>query len=83
LAEGLDFVSSKGGIMAGGAGLEYGDSEDVVPESVMPFEDVDVEADVQRFGAAPEGSSLTPEERADVRRQVTVAVAPGSPADLN
>ena len=80
--------------MAGGAGLEYGDSDDVGPESLIPFEDVDVEADSERFGAAPEGASLTPEERADVRRQVTALVAaprdrrPGepasaSPADVN
>jgi len=39
------------------------------PDQLMPFEDIDVEAHVRRFGPAPSGRSLSDSERADLMRQ--------------
>ena len=39
------------------------------PDQLMPFEGIDVEADVARFGLAPSGRSLSETERVDVTRQ--------------
>jgi hypothetical protein len=44
-------------------------------EEVQPVEGVDVEADVARFGPAPVGPKLTPEETAVIEQQVAATVA--------
>jgi hypothetical protein len=48
--------------------VERGGSSD--PEQLMPFEGIDVEADLAQFGPAPTGRSLTGAERAEVARQL-------------
>jgi len=40
------------------------------PDQVMPVEEVDVEADVDQDGDAPESETLTDAERADIEQQI-------------
>jgi hypothetical protein len=41
------------------------------PDNATPFEDVDVDQDLDRFGQAPSGSTLTAGEEEEIEKQVT------------
>ena len=56
--------------------VQRGGSSD--PEQLMPFEGIDVEADVAQFGPAPTGRSLTDTERLEVARQMARPNGPGA-----
>ncbi|MFL6099800.1 MAG: hypothetical protein ACJ71T_07585 [Actinomycetales bacterium] len=56
--------------------VERGGSSD--PEQLVPFEGIDVEADVAQFGPAPKGRSLTDAERLEVARQMARRDGPGA-----
>jgi hypothetical protein len=44
-----------------------------VAEELMPFDGIDVEAEVEPHGPAPSGRSLTAPERVDIERQLRPA----------